>query len=118
MFIFYYFVILLDNVIRHSGLSNNLRANIFAFRNQNQVTIRVDNPIASNSVDIEKMDTIISQLSNWENSGTINSEGGSGLYKIKKILSVDLQCASTISYLLENDTFSLSIEANLGGLLL
>lgn len=112
------FKILLDNVIRHSGLSNNLRANIFAFRNQNQVTIRVDNPIASNSVDIEKMDTIISQLSNWENSGTINSEGGSGLYKIKKILSVDLQCASTISYLLENDTFSLSIEANLGGVLL
>lgn len=64
------------------------------------------------------MNIIISKLSNWENSGSINSEGGSGLYKIKKILSVDLQCSSIISYHYENNTFTLCIEANLGGVLL
>lgn len=112
------FKILLDNVIKHSGFSHNLEANILACCNQNQVTIRVTNPVAPNSVDVEKMNIIISKLSNWENSGSINSEGGSGLYKIKKILSVDLQCSSIISYHYENNTFTLCIEANLGGVLL
>ena len=112
------FKILLDNVIKHSGLPDNHMANISARRNQSHVIIQVSNPVASNSVHIETVDAIISQLSNWENSGSINSEGGSGLYKIKKILSVDLKCASAISYSCENDVFSLSIEADLGDVLL
>lgn len=112
------FKILFDNVIKHSGLSNEIATKVLAHQNQDQVIIQVSNLVAPNSVCTENMDTIISQLSNWETSGSINREGGSGLYKIKKILSVDLQCANTISYSYEKDTFSLSITADLGGVLL
>lgn len=112
------FKIVFDNVIKHSGLPDNLKAKVSAHRNQNQVVIQVCNRVAPNSVCVEKMDEIISQLSNWESSGSINREGGSGLYKIKKILSVDLQCSNSITYSFEEDLFSLSITADLGGVLL
>lgn len=112
------FKILLDNVIKHSGLSDRHTANIHATRNQNQIIIQVDNPVAPHSIDIKAMDAIISKLSNWESSGSINSEGGSGLYKIKKILSVDLKCASAISYSCKDNIFSLLITADLGEVLL
>lgn len=112
------FKILFDNVIKHSGLSDNLVAKVSVHQSQAQVMIQVSNIVAPNSVCTKNMDTIISQLSNWETSGSINREGGSGLYKIKKILSVDLQCASTISYSYEEDTFLLSITADFGGVLL
>lgn len=112
------FKILLDNVIKHSGLQNKHAASIHANRIQDQITIRVDNPVAPKSVDVCAMDAIISKLSNWESSGSINSEGGSGLYKIKKILSVDLKCISAISYSCKDNLFSLSITAKLGEVLL
>ena len=50
--------------------------------------------------------------------GGISREGGSGLLKVKKILSVDLRCNSKITYSYENKLFTLFVHAELGDVLL
>lgn len=111
------FIILLDNVMKHSGFSSNVSVQISAKRENSTVILSVRNPVKPGTISDTRLAEIKNQLSNWENSGYIRREGGSGLHKIKKILSVDLQCNNTINLSCDNDTFIADISAELGGLL-
>lgn len=109
-------IILLDNVVKHSGLSSNHSAKISARKEENLLILSVENPTSPGCVDTAHIMEITNQLGNWENRDIIRREGGSGLYKVKKILSVDLNCTNKIVLLCKEDTFLVEIRAELGGI--
>ena len=112
------FNILLDNVIKHSGLQHSASLKFSVWRDENCIYIRAENPVKPGCLDQSRMLELEALLSRWESEGYVNKEGGSGLHKIKKILSVDLKCKNTISIPSEQDTFCVQISAELGEVLL
>lgn len=108
-------MILLDNVVKHSGFTTNLSAKISARRDNEFIIISVENPVSNGFIDSCQINEIREQLDTWEERDIIRREGGSGLYKIKKILSVDLGCHNQITPYCQDDIFLLEIRAELGG---
>lgn len=112
------FNILLDNVIKHSGFSHNASVKISVRRDNDNICIHAENPVKSGNMDQTRIQEVEDLLKHWESKGYVNREGGSGLHKIKKILTVDLNCKNTIAISGENDVFCIQIIAELGGVLL
>ena len=108
--------ILLDNVVKHSGLSSNHSASISARKEDNTLILSVENPVSTGCVDTTHLIETLNHLDTWENLGIISREGGSGLYKVKKILSVDLNCINAINLLCKEAAFRVEIRADLGGI--
>lgn len=108
-------IILLDNVVKHSGLSSNHYAKISARKEDNLLILSVENPISPGCIDTSHIMEITTQLGTWENRDIIRREGGSGLYKVKKILSVDLNCTNQITLFCKEDSFLVEIRVELGG---
>lgn len=93
------FLILIDNAIIHSGYNNSL--NIF-FSNmagvENSVIISMSNLIAPHQLETSKSKTKrINSLINTNYIDGANEESGSGLFKIKKIITYDLKIKNHIS---------------------
>lgn len=109
---------LLDNVIKHSEGQIPRTANITIRQTGQAVDIEIQNPAELNGTSIERIEQILSHLSEWEKAGGVSREGGSGLLKVKKILSVDLRCNSKITYAYQDHSFTLNIHAELGDVLL
>lgn len=58
------------------------------------------------------------QLNNWENTGTTNREGGSGLPKIMKIISVGLhKQKKQVVINCSNNTFTATMELPVDGII-
>lgn len=112
------FIILLDNVVRHSGFVNKVTVKISVLREGNLIKIRAENPVKSGGVDPNHLRKIESQLNDWENQNFVSKEGGSGLHKLKRVLSADLGCKNTVSIFGKDDTFEILIEAELSEVLL
>ena len=107
--------ILFDNIIKH-GTDVEKKATVKAKRDKSTLVITVSNKVTKvNSVRIAD---ISSRLHQWEKTDAISHEGGSGLLKIKKILSVDLNCENNVEIRLLDDFFSVVITANLEGKLI
>ena len=111
------FIILLDNVMKHSGISTNASVQISAKRDKDIVILSVKNPVKPGTVTAARLEEISEQLNNWEKRDYTRREGGSGFHKIKKILSVDLNCSNSIALSCDNDTFIVNIRAQLGGVM-
>ena len=111
------FIILLDNVMKHSGLNSNIPVQISAKRENSTVILSVRNPVKPGTISDARLREITNQLGNWEKSDYTRREGGSGLHKIKKILSVDLHCNNTINLSCDNETFIADICVELGGVM-
>lgn len=111
------FIILLDNVMKHSGITSGISAKISVRRRGDIVALSVTNPVKSGCVSAARLKEIAEQLGTWENRDFTRREGGSGLHKVKKILSVDLKCANTINLSCIDDTFIVDIHAELGGVM-
>ena len=107
--------ILFDNIIKH-GTDVAKKATVIAKRENNTLVITVSNKVTE--VNNARIADISSRLHQWEKTDAISHEGGSGLLKIKKILSVDLNCENNVEIRLFDDTFSVVITANLEGKLI
>lgn len=107
------FKILFGNVIEHSGQSSRPIAIVHIHKKGTLVSITVENKVASNNINSKKLQEIESSLKDWETQGRINTEGGSGLHKIKKILSVDMRCENTIHLAYHEDTFVAEVVADM-----
>lgn len=112
------FNILFDNVIKHAGLRNRFHIWLSARREEDLVLISMKNPVEPGTIDQVHLKQVEAKLNNWDKSGYVNKEGGSGLYKIKKILSVDLHCKNSIALDCKNDVFIIEISAELKDVLL
>lgn len=112
------FKILLDNVIKHSGFPDNPCATICGTKVDNTVVLTMENKVLPGSVDATNLKNIETQLNDWERHGHINTEGGSGLHKIKKILTIDMKCSNTIHLACKDNVFSVIVTIDVGGILL
>lgn len=109
------FIILLDNVMKHSGITTGVSAKISAKRENDSVILSVTNQVKPGSVLASHINDITEQLSTWEERDYTRREGGTGLHKIKKILSVDLHSKNSIYLSCDNDVFKVDIQTEFGG---
>ena len=107
--------ILFDNIIKH-GTGAAKKATVSAVRNDNTVVITVSNRVVE--MNKERITDISSRLHQWDKTDAISHEGGSGLLKIKKILSVDLNCRNNVEICPSDNVFSVVITADLEGKLI
>jgi len=108
--------ILLDNIIKHSGLdSSNLKVLISAeLLEQNLLRLSFSNNL-SKEKNLEELVRILDEkkerwldITNFEK---INIEGGSGFDKIRRILAVDMKCNKIgFDYTLENYNITIMID--------
>lgn len=113
------FSILFDNIRKHSGLSWLPPAEITIRRVDNRIIIRVENEVSPGSIDEKKLQTILLNLKKKDVIYPVNTEGGTGLYKIHKLLTSDLaaddfkiDCANNYK------NFSVIIDADLSRILI
>lgn len=107
------FNILLTNVVQHSGYVESATAKVCICRKAEIVMISVENPVLPGSLDVAKLQLLETQLNQWEHHSYVTREGGSGLHKIKKILSVDLRCNNNITISCQDNSFAIHINADL-----
>ncbi|MBD5457193.1 MAG: hypothetical protein HDR27_01310 [Lachnospiraceae bacterium] len=112
------FNILFDNVIKHSGLQNEFHIWLSARQEGDHVLILMRNHVKQGCLDPTHLKQAAARLGNWDQSNYINKEGGSGLYKIKKILGIDLHSKNSIAIDCTDDMFSIEICAELKDVLL
>ena len=107
--------ILFDNIIKH-GTEADKKATVSAIQDNNTVIITVSNKVVE--LNEERIADISSRLHQWDKTDAISHEGGSGLLKIKKILSVDLNCRNDVEICKSDNIFSVVITADLEGKLI
>lgn len=112
------FNILFDNIIKHSGHESEFHIWLSACREGDQVLILMKNRVKPGDLSPTCLKQVEAQLNNWNQSDYINTEGGSGLYKIMKILSIDLHSESSIDIEYVDDIYSIEIRAELKDVLL
>ncbi|MCG6398903.1 hypothetical protein [Vibrio fluvialis] len=108
--------ILLQNVIRHSGLSEN-KATLSIDVHSNELTLTLINKI-DQRIDIEQLRSDIPKLNkkySEENAlAYANKEGGSGLSKIWRIIELDICTKSEFEFSLNNnDNFVARLKFNI-----
>lgn len=112
------FKILFDNIIKHSGFSTTVCASMSAHVNDGILIIKVTNPVQPGYLDENRIRTVMEQLNNWESTGTTNREGGSGLPKIMKIISVGLhKQKKQVVINCSNNTFTATMELPVDGII-
>ena len=108
--------ILLDNIIKHSGLVKSKRNVII---NSKIIDDRILKISISNDFDVKLKDEITTSLkevkTNWDENrndySKINIEGGSGFDKIRRILAVDMQMKNyAFDYEVKNNNINISIS--------
>jgi hypothetical protein len=108
--------ILLDNIIKHSGLVKSKRNVII---NSKIIDDRILKISISNDFDVKLKDEMITTLkevkTNWEENrndySKINIEGGSGFDKIRRILAVDMQMKNCdFDYEINKNNLNISIS--------
>jgi len=116
------FLILLDNIIKHSSSKVlEKKVNILVLENSN-IEIHVKNNLSEdieeqNSL-IEKIKLIKKKLKNNTDLININSEGGSGFFKIEKIINYDLRTVGNLDLYIENGYFCVNIKFKTEGILI
>lgn len=102
------FFILFDNILKHCGIVNEPLVTVSAFRTNKKVHIVFENEVNSN-LNIpkgnEKLRQIKQLMEEVEATDNVKREGGTGLYKIKKILAVDLKIKNQINFEITQDHY-------------
>lgn len=102
------FYILFENIFKHSERKENIDIFVSCTSEKNNITIKCCNNL-SEQIDVISFKKLIEDKQNKFNlNQDINmasKEGGSGFYKIKKMLSVDLNCKLNIYFKINKDNF-------------
>jgi len=111
--------ILLDNVVKHSGLSELTPETEVSLQMDNDglVELLVTNPIAKDQIDShsKQVEEINARLQQGDVLKQISREGGTGLAKIAKILLVDLKGRHGLYIGIKNGQFVVSITLRAEG---
>ncbi|NHN34857.1 hypothetical protein [Paenibacillus agricola] len=109
------FYILIANVIEHSNLDVT-KCNIIFLNRDGFLVIEVKNEINIIGKDYDELVSSsakrVEKLNIENEFDKVNTEGGSGLLKIIKILSVDLGCKHTINIEVESKSYKVIIKMN------
>ncbi len=106
-----------ENIYKHSSL-NPPEADVYVDVDNSDMRIRVDNELAhgaANPALVEKVSQIRSGIENIENLSKVNREGGTGFYKLAKILLHDLQVAPDVQFGFEENLFFTKVGIPISG---
>lgn len=94
--------LLLDNVVKHSGLSEKIvQVKIDFQREHGFLILRIESPIDPKQNFEERREKIFcirKRLLSAEGFEVVRKEGGSGFFKVKKLLEIDLGCKTTLDF--------------------
>jgi hypothetical protein len=83
-----------ENIVKHSGIANNPTAVIYAEYKENNLTIRVENKLGRDIATPENraaVENARSTVKQQPYSKSVTREGGTGFYKLQKILFHDFR---------------------------
>ncbi|MDC7724270.1 hypothetical protein PNF31_26455 [Priestia megaterium] len=106
--------IIFENIFKHSGIVGKQKIELRCFVQNGKLIFNCINKVAK-KLNIERLNIEMNEkkakLQQEKVLEMVNKEGGSGFYKIFKIISVDLKCDITMDFLfLEDHRFSLTLE--------
>ena len=81
-----------DNVVRRSGLADNFSAEIYSEWSDKIVKVRIENRIAKSiltEANMSRVKKTLEEVKRHPYSKSVNQEGGTGFYKMQKILHHD-----------------------------
>ncbi len=85
--------IVFENIIRHSGLENRI-AHVVLANKDPYISVRIENNVAAdvnNSTNIDRITLIKHSMKEGGYKRSVSKEGGTGFYKIRKILGHDFK---------------------------
>lgn len=121
------FITIFDNIFKRSGLRNHFNINLNVYLNEkDQLVIDCRNPLALTDEEIalrkialkEKLNEIDIVVNNEESDimSRASIEGGSGLYKIVKLLKYDIKSDDIfLDFDIDENEFYILIKLNTGG---
>jgi hypothetical protein len=115
--------ILLDNVLKHNTyIARKPNLKISCFKTEEKIKIETENTLGEYkdiSRENNKLEMIRQQLDKAKAIDSVRMEGGTGFYKIQRIITFDLKCQnSKIDFLITTGgTFRTTIEMDNKGLL-
>ncbi|NKX61466.1 tetratricopeptide repeat protein [Bacillus cereus] len=106
--------IIFENIFKHSGLGDSQKIEINCTKKDSKILFKCINKVRK----IENIDELNRNLKQKQQNlksenglEMVNKEGGSGFYKIIKIISVDLRCAINMDFrFLDENRFVIMIE--------
>ncbi|WP_275234884.1 hypothetical protein [Pantoea ananatis] len=103
--------LLFENAVKHSNIKEDLLINIDVNESETEFTLKITNSVDKNPSEIElnKLEKINNDLAN-NNIDNFMKDFGSGLYKVKKILSLDLKTESDV--FVENNNLTFTVNVN------
>lgn len=113
--------ILFDNIIKHSKVAGEISTKIKITNNNGTIILNCSNIIDTSVIKESKrneLENLKEKINKEKDYKNVKIEGGSGFYKIKKIVSVDMGASSYIDFKYEEDIFNVVIKINTKGDLL
>lgn len=108
--------ILFDNIIKHSKVSGEIPTGIKLDKVDDVIILSCSNQIDSSLVSEDKkkeLDALKNKINKETDYQNVKIEGGSGFYKIKKIVSVDMGYSSNINFEYDENIFGVEIKIKL-----
>jgi hypothetical protein len=87
------FFIVFENMVKHSGFFGYTKASVLAYLKNDKIVVYIENDIANKElaqVSRYKINRIKEYISKNKSQEFVNLEGGSGFFKIEKILQYDI----------------------------
>lgn len=112
---------LLDNIVKHSKMKQKPKVSIDVKYNDELLCLVIKNQV-NNTLDIqkenEKLSDILSLLGEPQSWDNVRREGGTGFYKIKKMLIFDLKCRHSLKFRIDDEyNFVVEIQMDTRGLI-
>jgi len=108
------FMIMFENIIKHAGTAYAPRTDVAVTRFESELQIAVENdvsPPARTPQAIERLGSIRQAIAGGGYMRSVGKEGGTGLFKMKKIITHDLAGSAMLAFnFAEHDRFSVTIE--------
>ncbi|MFL2077148.1 histidine kinase [Marinilactibacillus psychrotolerans] len=105
--------ILFDNIIKHSGLNGEIQVNVSIEKRNNHLIINCINEISDQIITTEnreKIERIKKNINKEEDLSFVSKEGGTGFYKIKKIITVDVGCPLKMNFEYSEGSFIVELD--------
>ena len=105
--------ILFDNIVKHSHLDKDINVEVIIERIEGRLLIKCSNEISEDIVTMEnkeRIEVIKRNINKKEEMSYVSREGGSGFYKIEKIITVDLNCPLTMNFDYSKDKFIVELD--------
>jgi hypothetical protein len=101
--------ILLDNIVKHSGINERVPSVKISFKKEAEnLNLQVENEIP-HGIDLQaeniRLQKIRESLAKEASMEIVRKEGGTGFYKIQKILRFDICCNHVITFFFTNSKF-------------